>query len=190
MNRHVEPPARTMTFDEFVAFVDTRPDEEKWELLEGHVVMSPTPIAPHQNIVKNLTLFFGLLERRKPQPWMVLPGLSVHVAEVPASVPQPDVLIVGDVANQGWFTSGPLVVFEILLPSTRKRDLTIKREIYGRMPTIVDYVIIAPKKVEVSHCTKAGGWQPRTVRDRGASLALEGIGIELPLAEIYFDLAV
>ena len=44
MNRHVRAP-KLMNFDEFVAFVDGRPDEEKWELLEGHAVMSPTPVA-------------------------------------------------------------------------------------------------------------------------------------------------
>ena len=48
MNQHIRLPAR-MSFEEFAAFVDTRPDEEKWELLEGHAVMSPTPIIAHSD---------------------------------------------------------------------------------------------------------------------------------------------
>ena len=65
MNRHVRPP-KLMSFDEFVAFVDKRPDEEKWELLEGHAVMSPTPVDPHQIVLKNLTIFFGLIVAPRP----------------------------------------------------------------------------------------------------------------------------
>jgi Uma2 family endonuclease len=185
MNRHVRPPAR-MSIDEFVAFVDTRPDEEKWELLEGHAVMSPTPIAPHQRVLVNLTVFFETIRRASPRPWLVLPGLSVYVPEVPASVPQPDTLIVGDVENEGWYTEGPLVVFEVLSPSTRKRDLTIKRDIYGRMPTIGDYVLIAPKKVEVTHFARSTAWEPVIVKEPSASITLASVGLALPLSEIYF----
>jgi hypothetical protein len=62
-----------MSFDEFVAFVDTRPDEEKWELLEGHVVMSPSPASPHQRIVVNLAYFFERHRRQANPAWIVLP---------------------------------------------------------------------------------------------------------------------
>jgi Uma2 family endonuclease len=102
-------------------------------------------------------------------------------------VPQPDVLIVSDVGNDGWYTQGPLVVFEILSPSTRKRDLTIKRDIYQRMPTIEDYVIIAPRTLEVTHLARAAGWQPAIVRSLDDRIALPSIGVDLPLSEIYFD---
>lgn len=39
-------PEDQMTIEEFLAFTDTRPDEERWELIEGEPVMSPSPVWP------------------------------------------------------------------------------------------------------------------------------------------------
>jgi Uma2 family endonuclease len=117
-----------------------------------------------------------------------LPGLSVHVPEVPASVPQPDVLIVRDTDNEGWFTAEPIVVFEILSPSTRRRDLTLKRDIYGRMATVGDYVIIAPKKREVTVYSKRAAWAPVVLRQADDVVPLPDLGLALPLASIYHGL--
>ena len=32
-----------MRVEEFYAFTDTRPDEEKWELIDGEPLLNPTP---------------------------------------------------------------------------------------------------------------------------------------------------
>ena len=51
----VEAPVRpaysgTMDVDEFMAFLETRPDEEHWELIEGVAVMMAPPTYAHQRI--------------------------------------------------------------------------------------------------------------------------------------------
>jgi hypothetical protein len=45
-----------MTVDEFYAFTDTRPDEEKWELIEGEPILNAAPSLLHQWIVRNIVL--------------------------------------------------------------------------------------------------------------------------------------
>jgi hypothetical protein len=37
-------PEQQMTIEEFLAFTDTRPEEERWELIEGVPVLNPSPI--------------------------------------------------------------------------------------------------------------------------------------------------
>jgi hypothetical protein len=37
-------PEQQMTIEEFLAFTDTRPEEERWELVEGVAVLNPSPI--------------------------------------------------------------------------------------------------------------------------------------------------
>jgi hypothetical protein len=37
-------PEEQMTIEEFLAFSDTRPEEERWELIEGVAIMNPAPI--------------------------------------------------------------------------------------------------------------------------------------------------
>ncbi len=70
-----------MTVEEFYAFTDTRPDEEKWELIEGEPVLNAAPSDMHQWIVKNVVLALGIRERELNAPWAVLPGLGVRVSD-------------------------------------------------------------------------------------------------------------
>ena len=52
-----------MTVEEFYAFTDTRPDEEKWELVDGEPILNAAPSDMHQWIVKNVVLALGIRER-------------------------------------------------------------------------------------------------------------------------------
>src|ERR1700685_4682397 len=81
-----------MTVEEFYAFTDTRPDEEKWELIDGEPVLNAAPSELHQRIIKNLSFARATLERRPGTTWEMLPGLGVRVSDT--SRPEPDVLIV------------------------------------------------------------------------------------------------
>src|SRR6202161_1060168 len=81
-----------MTVEEFYAFTDMRPDEEKWELIDGEPVLNASPSELHQRIIKNLSFALATLERRSGTTWEMLPGLGVRVSDT--SRPEPDVLIV------------------------------------------------------------------------------------------------
>ena len=50
-------PEQQMTIEEFLAFTDTRPEEERWELIEGVPVLNPSPIDYHQIVVTNIVAF-------------------------------------------------------------------------------------------------------------------------------------
>ena len=43
-----------MTVDEFYQFTDARPDDEKWELIDGEPVLNATPSFLHQTIAGNI----------------------------------------------------------------------------------------------------------------------------------------
>jgi Uma2 family endonuclease len=76
-----------MTIDEFYAFTDTRPDEEKWELIEGEPVLQASPSPFHQRIVKNLVFALASREREPNASWEVLPGLGVQSTRAGCSDP-------------------------------------------------------------------------------------------------------
>ena len=42
-------PEDQLTIEEFLAFTDTRPDGERWELIEGVAIMNPSPVEFHQS---------------------------------------------------------------------------------------------------------------------------------------------
>ena len=54
-----------LTMEQFHAFRDERPKEEKWELIDGVPIMMPPPTLVHQRIADNLNQLLNarLLER-------------------------------------------------------------------------------------------------------------------------------
>jgi Uma2 family endonuclease len=79
--------AGPMTVDEFYVFTDTRPDDEKWELIGGEPVLNAAPSPLHQLIVRNVVFALMIRERENKAPWIVLPGLGVRVSEKGSASP-------------------------------------------------------------------------------------------------------
>jgi len=53
VNTPAQPSSGTMDVDEFMAFLETRPDNERWDLIEGVAVMMAPPSYAHQRITRN-----------------------------------------------------------------------------------------------------------------------------------------
>jgi Uma2 family endonuclease len=178
-----------MTVKEFYAFTDRRPDNEKWELIDGEPVLNASPSELHQRILENLIYLLGFIRRRHPQAWLSIPGIGVRVSET--SLPEPDVLIVPSGASRrdlfGRETSEVIAAFEILSPSTAERDLRWKRTAYTSIPSLTHYVVIAQDTVDVVIFARDAGFAERRIRSVEESLELPSLGILLPLSEIYRD---
>jgi Uma2 family endonuclease len=178
-----------MTVEEFYAFTDTRPDEEKWELIEGEPVLNASPNRPHQRILKNLVIAVSAFEQRPRVGWELLPGLGVRISD--RSRPEPDALILpksGSLPDSlDRDRNDVIVAFEILSPSTRDRDLRWKRTAYTSLPSLTHYVVIAQDAVDVVVFARDAGFAERRLRSLSDSLEIPALDISLPLAEIYRD---
>jgi Uma2 family endonuclease len=169
-----------MTVEEFYAFTDTRPDNEKWELIEGEPVLNASPSPTHQWIVRNLVIDLGNKERQINAPWAILPGLGVRVSRT--NRPEPDVLIIPRASDPSKRdTSEVIAAFEVLSPSTAERDLRWKRTAYIGLPSL-----IAQDAVDVVIFARDTGFAEHRFRSVN-SLELLALGISLPLSEIYRD---
>jgi Uma2 family endonuclease len=178
-----------MTVEEFYAFTDRQPDEEKWELIDGEPVLNASPSPFHQWIVRNIILALGNRERELNASWVVLPGLGVRVSNV--NRPEPDVLILPRVGPsldpQGRDRSDVIVAFEVLSPSTEDRDLGWKRASYTKLPSLTHYIVVAQDAVDVVVFARANGFAEQPLRSLDHTIELKSLGISLPLAEIYRD---
>jgi len=176
-----------MTVDEFYEFTDRRPDDEKWELIDGEPILNAAPSPLHQWIVKNVLVALTLLERERSAPWAVLPGLGVRVSET--NRPEPDLVIFPrsgvpfDFAGRDC--SDALVAFEVLSPSTEDRDLRWKRVAYTSLASLTHYVVIAQDAVEVVVFARGDGFAEKRLRSLNDSIEVPALGISLSLAEIY-----
>ena len=108
---------------------NTPDDGNRYEILDGALVMTPPPNTGHQSISGELYVLLreairgrGLKILTAPYAWRIGPG----------QVPEPDLVV----APVEAFTARalerpPLLVVEILSPSGRGRDLFEKRRIYA-----------------------------------------------------------
>lgn len=118
------PRSRALTRSDLVAMPD---DGHRYELIDGTLIVTPAPSRRHQRIVGRL---FMRLETSCPEDLEVL-FAPFDVALADDTVVQPDLLV----ARRSDFTErelpvAPLLCIEVLSPSTRRVDLTLKRSRY------------------------------------------------------------
>ena len=144
-----------MTADEFIAWAMDQPEGTHSELDDGEVVaMSPERSA--HSIVKVEVVFKLMAEiRALGLPCDVYTD-SMAVKASAHTVYEPDVVarcgkqLGGDVV----LMLDPMIVMEVLSPSTRSRDTTIKLVDYFHIPTLRHYVVLDAAKRMIVHHTR------------------------------------
>lgn len=105
---------------------------------------------------------------------------------VDGSVRYPDAFITCTAADRSATVApDPVVVFEVVSPSTERIDRLVKNDEYRRTPSIQAYVILQPDFVGATMFQRTSNDWVGHVFGPGATLALPGVGIDLPLDELY-----
>ena len=137
----------------------------------------------------DLIFLLGAMKRRQPQTWESIPGIGVRVSDT--SLPEPDLFILpaGTIRRNPYSreTRNVPAIIEILSPSTADRDLRWKRAAYTRLPSLTHYVVIAQDVVEAVIFARETDFADRRLRSLRDCVELPGLGISLPLSEVYRD---
>ena len=159
---------RVWTREEVLALPD---DGNRYELVDGELVVSPTPRWLHQSAVVRLTMFvFAYVERHALGRFAQSPA---ELSLPSGHVLQPDLFVSGMIDGRvprEWKEAGiPLLVVEVLSPSNPDYDRKVKRSLYQKAGVPTFWVVdIDARAVEV--WTPAAGapivetarlsWQP------------------------------
>jgi Uma2 family endonuclease len=82
--------------------------------------------------------------------------------------------------------TNPVLLIEVLSDSTRDYDLGEKLDRYKAVPSLRHVLLVEQHRVQVEHWSRGpDGWSRDVHVDRDDTLRLAGLGIELPLTEIY-----
>jgi Uma2 family endonuclease len=57
-------PELELTIEEFLTLTESRPDGERWELIEGKAIMNPSPSQWHQVIAGNIVVTLSAIKMR------------------------------------------------------------------------------------------------------------------------------
>ena len=128
---------------EFETIRDRPLGADRYELLDGEVLVTPSPSPMHQRVVAEL---IALLRPAVPPDWWVLPGpLDVELETNEGdTVLQPDLLVARRERLTAKGHDGPpVLVVEVLSPTTWQRDLGVKMAAYAQAG-VPHYWVVAP----------------------------------------------
>ncbi len=109
-------------------------DDERYELLNGELVMAPAPREIHQYILGRLYIEMGAFIYERDLGDVYFAPTDVALSDM--DVVQPDLLFVSNERNHiitpENIQGAPDLVVEILSPATAERDRTLKLDLYAR----------------------------------------------------------
>ncbi len=80
----------------------------------------------------------------------------------------------------------PVIIMEVLSPSTEIYDRTEKFEYYKQIATLKEYILVSQDKVHVEHHRIQGTqWRLEEYQALQDTLTLSSIGCKLPLSDVY-----
>jgi Uma2 family endonuclease len=171
---------KPMSLDEFLLWEEQQ--EVRWEFDGFEPVAMTGGTRAHATIQRNL--IFSLTSRLRGRPCQPF-GSDLKISTAGA-IRYPDAFVV---CSPGFgsqlVVEDPIVVFEILSPSTASIDTVVKNQEYRDTPSIQRYVILAQDSQFATVFARQDGDWIGHIMSGEAVLHMPEIGIDLPLAELY-----
>src|SRR5882672_3728336 len=127
--------AEPLSIAAFRAWLDSRPDEEHWELIAGVPMMMAPATHDHQRIASNLERFLNdALEMHRPE-LSAYQRVGLNLAPIaPDYDPEPDVAVISASERGEIRYSDRFFLAAEIVSSSDKKTVASKREIYQRHP--------------------------------------------------------
>ena len=172
---------KRMSLDEFLDWEERQELRYEYDGVSAQAMTGGT--VAHADLLSNL---MGILSaRQRGGPCRVYgQGLKVRTS---TSVRYPDVFVVcAPRSAKATVSPDPIVIFEILSPSTARIDLGAKNAEYQTLETLRRYVVLRQDTTfaDVFFRDTEGEWTHEQIGVDGA-LNMPEIGVEVPLSELY-----
>ena len=173
-----------MTVDEYLAWAVGRPG--RYELFRGEVFAMAPETSGHAETKANMHAALLAAIRRQRLSCHVLPdGMTVRIDSDTAY--EPDVLVYcgQKLPPSAIEVPEPVILVEVLSPSTRRIDVSRKLADYFRLPSVMHYVIIDLVRPLVLHHARGTGDTILTRVITEGTITLDPPGLELAIADIF-----
>ena len=144
----------------------TPDDGQRYEVLEGDLIVSPSPKVKHQRVARWL---FELLVRAERDGCGHVYTAPLDVVLSPRDVVEPDLLFIAQdrlaIITEDNVQGAPDLMVEIISEGSRKRDAITKRDLYERYG-VRCYWLVDPEEetVRVFELKEGTYGQPATLR--------------------------
>ena len=180
-----------MTVEAFLNWLETRPETERWELVEGEPVrmMAPTTFGHaliKDNVVAALRSAFAAPGAGQPCR-VVSDGPAVRPPDDERNFYQPDTAVTcaQGIDPTAITVPDPVVIVEVISPSTRSRDFTDKMRAYFAVPSVQHYLLIEQRRRLVVHMFRNAAGRIETAFRAEGRVDLDPPGVALDVEDIY-----
>ena len=123
-----------------------------YEIIGGKKIMAPAPNLDHSNIVARLFFTFSNYFVTHKNGYVYLDNVNVHLSDEDTFIPDLSIVLKDReqiLAGRKAIFGAPDMVVEVLSHSTRKKDLTIKKDTY-EAHGVREYWIVDPRAKSVT----------------------------------------
>ncbi len=175
-----------MTVAEYLAWGDAQGGRVRAELINGQVVAISPERADHNRVKKRIVI---ALERAMERAAIVgeafTDGMTVPIDEHTAYEPDALVQCGEPIPSHQLTAPAPVIVVEVLSPTTRHNDTSAKLIGYFKLPSVYHYLVIDPEARALAHHARGQDGAIATSIVAGSMLKLDPPGIELPISELF-----
>lgn len=172
---------RPMTVEEYLASSERQAERQRTELINGQVVAMAPERAAHNRI--KIAVIMALDRAVKAAGLSCeafTDGMTVQIDEHTAY--EPDALVnCGErMSGRGMIAPNPVIVVEVLSPTTAHSDTSAKLIGYFKLPSVAHYLVIDPDARTATHYTREG--VPEVVA--GGPLRLDPPGLTVTIEDL------
>ena len=132
---------RKFTYEDYLK----TPDDERYELIGGELLMTPSPVPKHQRVSRKIEFLLEKFVTEKDLGEVFDAPCDVHLDD--ENVVQPGILFISkdrlNIIGEKNIERAPDLAIEILSESTAYRDLVQKKKLYSRFG-VKEFWIVDP----------------------------------------------
>lgn len=180
---------KVYTFEEYLRREEK--SVERHEFYNGKIIKMSGGTAKHSEIATNIATAIKIVVRPLPIKFRVYNSdLKIRIESIDSGV-YPDALVVCEAPNY-WQSRhdviiNPLLIVEVLSPSTKNYDRLGKFELYKQLPSFQEYVLVNADKyaVETRFQEEPDLWRSRYAFNVDEKIMLNSLGVAISMADIY-----
>lgn len=173
----------------FRSFLEGRPEEERWELIDGVAMMMTPPTLAHQRVAGNLErLLLAALEARAPN-MTALQAIGVDLGPAIEDYdPEPDLVVIDSAATERpgeRYAACFYLVAEIVSASDRV-SIESKRAVYRLHESCNCILTIEQDRFEIRMERRTDeGWREQVLSGPDDLVILDDYGLRCRLGDLY-----
>ena len=178
-----------MTLEDFLRWDDGT--DTRYELIDGFPVKMAPPAEAHRILALRLgSRIDAALAGRRPCNAQIEPG--VVQPDRAASYYVPDIAVICEPNEPGRHAMvDPILIVEILSPSTERTDRRLKLPAYLTIESVREIMLIdADSHHAELYRRQNDDWRIQLVRGAGATLFLASVDLRISMSELYEGIAI